>query len=236
MAADAWATVWRALAACALLLAASAHPTPATQQQEVGMSDRDPLAQLIEPINADVARMVRDPATTVERLDTPFLLQGLIFRVDWRGPYKPVTLTIGYARRDNFTVLLPLNHEGFQELVARAGVALDTDENRVALAVTELETTRRFDETFVVLRSFRDLRLMTNPTPADEQRFRALKQQYGPLIELPRTGGNGPWTLPIYVLSRDELCLFTVMLDAAGSSTIAKTVLEADTPLLPAAS
>ena len=226
----------RVLAVCALLLAASTHPAPATQQQEVGMSDRNPLAQLIEPINADVARMIRDPATRVERLDTPFLLQGLIFRVDWRGPYKPVTLTIGYARRDNLTVLLPLNHEGFQELVARAGVALDTDENRVSLAVTELETTRRFDETFVALRSFRDLRLMANPTPADEQRFRAIEQQYGPLIELPRTAGNGPWTLPIYVLSRDELCLFTVTLDAAGGSTIAKTVLEADTPLLPAAS
>ncbi len=52
--------------------------------------------------------------------------------------------------------------------MARAGVTLDSDEQRVALAVTELETTRRFDETFVVLRSFDDLRLMANPTPEDE--------------------------------------------------------------------
>ena len=56
------------------------------------------------------------------------------------------------------------------------------------------------------------------------------------LIHLPRTEGDGPWKMPIYVLSRNDLCLFTVTLDVAGGTAIVKTVLEAHTPLLPATS
>jgi hypothetical protein len=233
MATDAgmWA---RMLAACALLLAVGAHSAQIAAQQEVTMSDRNPLAQLVEPINAEVARLIRDQATTIQRLDTPFLRHGLIFRIDWYGPHKPVSVTIGYARPDNFTVLLPTNTAGFRELMAKAGVVLDSDEQRVAFAVTELETTRRFDETFMVLRSFEDLRLMANPTEHDQHRFRAISQKYGPVIHLPRTEGDGPWKMPIYVLSRNDLCLFTITLDTLGNSTITKQVLEANTPLLPA--
>ena len=98
------------------------------------MSDRDPLAQLVEPINAEVARMIRDPATTVGTPATRrSCCDGLIFRIEWRGPYKPVTLTIGYARQDNFTVLLPTNTAGFQELVAEGRRDAGSDEQRVAL-------------------------------------------------------------------------------------------------------
>ena len=198
------------------------------------MSDRDPLAQLVEPINAEVARLIRDPASTVQRLDTPFLRHGLIFRIDWYGRHKPVSVTIGYARRDNFTVLLPTNTAGFHELVAKADVMLDSDEQRVAFAVTELETTRRFDETLLVLRSFENLRVLANPTAQDQQRFDEIRQKYEPVIHLPRTDGGGPWKMPIYVLSRNDLCLFTVTLDASGNSTVVRQVLEANVPLLPA--
>ncbi len=234
-------TISRMVTALALISAglslsvARASAAPSALQQEASMSDRLPLAQLVEPINAEFAWMIRDPDSKIHRLNTPFLLQGLIFRVDWYGPHKPFSLTIGYARQDNFVVLLPANTTGFHELVAKAGLVLDTDEQRVAFAVTELETTRRFDETFLVAQSFGDLRLLPNPTPEEEQRFRAIRQKYEPLIHLPQTAGNGPWAMPFYVLSRNDLCLFTVMLDAAGNSTVVKTVLEADTPLRPAA-
>ena len=36
--------------------------------------------------------LIRDPQTTVRRLNTPFLIDGLIFQVDWHGPY-----TAGHA-------------------------------------------------------------------------------------------------------------------------------------------
>ena len=225
---------WWILGACALLVAVRTYSADTALQQEAKMRDRDPLAQLVEPINSEVARLIRDPATTIERLSTPFLRNGLIFRAEWHGPYKPVGLTIGYAKQDNFTVLLPLNTAGFQELVAKAGVVLDSNEQRVAFAVTELETTRCFDETFVVLRSFDEVRLMANPAAQDETRFRAIREKYEPMVHMPRADGAGPWEIPIYALSRNDLCLFTITLDALGNSKITKQILEANTPLLPA--
>jgi hypothetical protein len=216
--------------------ATAADPATLLPKQEVVMSDRIPLAQLVEPLNAELARIIRDKDTEVHRLDTPFLLQGLIFRVDWYGPNTPFSMTVGYARRDNHVVLLAANKPGFDELVAKAVLTLDSEEQRIALAVTELEVTRRFEETFVVLRSFGDLRPVPTPTAEEEERIRAIRRKYEPLIQLPRAAGNGPWTMPIYVLSQDELCLFTVTLDVAGGTTIVKTVLEAHTPLLPATS
>lgn len=230
----------RMVAAWALLsldmgvLATAADPAPFLLLHEVVMSDRIPLAQLVEPLNAEVARIIRDKDTEVHRLDTPFLLQGLIFRVDWYGASTPFSMTIGYARPDNYVVLLPANKAGFDELVAKAVLVLDREEQRIAFAVTQLEATRRFDETFVVLRSFGDLRPVPDPTSEEEERFRAIRRKYEPLIRLPRATGDGPWAMPIYVLWRNDLCLFTVTLDPAGDSTVTKEVLEAGAPILPA--
>ena len=61
---------------------------------------------------------------------------------------------------------------------------------------------------------------MPTPTSEEQERFRAIRRKYGPLIRLPRAGGDGPWTMPIYVLWRNDLCLFTVTLDPAGTSTV----------------
>ena len=40
--------------------------------------------------------------------------------------------------------------------------------------------------------------------------------------------------MPIYVLWRNDLCLFTVTLDPVGKSTVTNKVVEANTPILPA--
>ena len=52
------AGMWtRMLAACVLVMAAGAHSAQTAPQQEATMSDRNSLAQLVEPINAEVARL-----------------------------------------------------------------------------------------------------------------------------------------------------------------------------------
>ena len=65
-------------------LPASAAPAP-TSFQERQMDDKEPLANLVEPVNAEQARLIRDPRTTVTRLPTPFLRNGLIFRLTGAG-------------------------------------------------------------------------------------------------------------------------------------------------------
>jgi hypothetical protein len=199
------------------------------------MDDRTPLARLLEAEHPEVARLIRDPATTVTRLPTPFLRDGLIFRIEWFGPHRPVTLTAGWARPGGgLTVLLAANPDGFDALAKRAGVALETEAQRVAYAVTRLEVTRRFDETFKVLHGFDDLRPMANPDPPQAARLRALAAEWPPRIEPPRSApAESGWIVPVYVLSRNDLCLFTVAIRHDGTAAVTKSMLEADTPLLP---
>jgi hypothetical protein len=203
------------------------------QYQERVMDDRGNLARLVEPLDGEAARLIRDPKSTVTRMATPFLRDGFIFVVIYHGRYKPVGFTIGYARPGNFTVLLPVNLAGFNELVTKAGVSLETNALRLSYAIAELEATRSFSETFRVIRRFDDLRLSPSPTAEEEKRFREIKEKYEHRIALPETSENGPWELPIYVLSRNDLCLFTVTINPDGTSKVSKTVLEANTPMLP---
>jgi hypothetical protein len=202
-------------------------------QQETAMDDRENLARLVGPLDAESALQIRHPNTTVERMATPFLRNGLIFLVTYNGPYKPIGFTVGYARAGNFTVLLPANPAGFNELVAKAGASLETNALRVSYAVAELESTRRFNEVFMVLRTFADLRLVPSPTPEEQLRFHEIKAKYEHRIGLPQTSGNGPWELPVYVLSQHDLCLFTVTINPDATSKVSKAVLEENTPWLP---
>jgi hypothetical protein len=214
------------------LLALAAGPASAAVQWENPMNDRTSLTQLLGPLSTEAARMVADAKTTVSRVPTPFLRHGLIFRVDHKLPQRPVVFTVGYARQNNLVVLLANNPKGFQDLVAKAGALVDSHELRLAYALAALETTRRFDQTFAVLHDFSDLRPMANPDPAQQARLQQLRARYQSQITLPPPGGEAPWTMPVFVLQRNDLCLFTVTIAIDGSSSVTRNVLEADTPLL----
>ena len=224
----------RRVAATALLAAWAGGSPAAAAQRETQMNDRTSLATLLDPVQPEAARIVRDERTTIRRVPAPFLRQGLIFRADHELPQRPITFTVGYARPSNFIVLLADNQEGFQSLVAQAGAAIETHEQRLAYAITWLETTRRFDQIFVVLKSFADLRPMADPNAGQRQSLQALRGKYENLIGLPVPGGSPPWTLPIYALQRNDLALFTVTIRGDGTGSVTRAVLEANTPLLPA--
>jgi hypothetical protein len=196
--------------------------------------DKEVLAGLVEPVDPQAARLIGDPRTEVERLETPFLVQGRIFRVVHNGPYRPIGFTVGYAQPENWVVLLPTNVAGFEELAARAGAKLDSDALRQAYAITLLETTRSFARPFKVLRRWADLKPLPVLTPAQEERLAALRTRYEPQIVLTETRGAGPWRIPLFVLSGYDLELRTVTLRPDGRVAVANSVLETETPLLPA--
>jgi hypothetical protein len=203
-------------------------------QEATLMSDNEVLARLVEPIDPHAARLIGDPRTEVERLETPFLVQGRIFRVVHNGPYRPIGFTVGYAQFANWVVLLSVNVGGFEELAARAGVKLDSDALRQAYAITLLETTRSFERPFKVLRRWADVRPFPVLAPAQEERLATLRARYEPQIALTETRGAGPWRIPLFVLSGYDLELHTVTLRPDGRVAVATRVLETETPLLPA--
>ena len=198
------------------------------------MSDREPLATLVEPVNANQAQLIRDPRTTVTRLATPFLQGGLIFRFDWRGPYKIVSGTIGYARQNNAIYFLAASPENFDRLIAAANVVIETDEQRLSYALTRLEVTRRFDETYRILNWFDDMELLPDAPAEAQARDREMRTRYAPRIAPPHVEADGSgWRVRVFVLAGDDLCLDTVMIARDGTSRVERTVLEAHTLMLP---
>lgn len=198
------------------------------------MDDKEPLANLVEPVNAEQARLIRDPRTTVTRLPTPFLRNGLIFQFDWRGPYKIVSGTIGYTRQNNAIYFLAASPENFDRLIAVANVAIETDEQRLSYALTRLEVTRRFDETYQILNRYDDMALLPDAPPEAQARARDMRTKYADRIVPARVEADGPgWRVPVFVLAEDNLCLDTVLIARDGTSRVERTVLEPHSLMLP---
>src|SRR5215472_17925638 len=63
---------------------AAGHPQ-LLAHQETMMDDRANLARLVEPLDAEAARLIRDAHTKIKRMTTPFLRDGLIFLVIYEG-------------------------------------------------------------------------------------------------------------------------------------------------------
>lgn len=198
------------------------------------MDDKVPLAALVEPVNANQAQLIRDPRTTVTRLPTPFLRNGLIFRFDWWGPYKIVAGTIGYTRHNNAIYFLAGSAENFDRLIANATVLIDTDEQRLAYALTRLEATRSFARPYLVLERFDDMKLVPDAPPEAQARAREMRTRYANRIVPPRVESDGSgWRIPVFVLAGDDLCLNTVLIARDGTSRVERTVLEARTFMVP---
>jgi hypothetical protein len=218
----------------AVLLFAALLAPAAAPFKESTMDDKEPLAALVEPVDANQARLIRDPRTTVTRLPTSFLRDALIFRFDWWGPYKIVAGTIGYTRHDNAIYFLAGSAENFDRLIANARVMIDTDEQRLSYAMTRLEATRSFARTYLVLERFEDMKLLPDAPPEAQARARDMRTRYAPLITPPHVEADGPgWRVSVFVLSEDNLCLDTVLIARDGTSRVERTVLEAHTLMLP---
>jgi len=217
-----------------LLLAALLLSAAPAWCEESTMDDKEPLAALVEPINVEQARLIRDPHTTVTRLPTPFLRNGLIFQFDWRGPYKIVSGTIGYTRQNNAIYFLAASPNNFDQLIANASLTIDTDEQRLSYAVTRLAVTRRFDETYRILDKFDDLTLLPDAAPEAQARAREMRARYSTRIVPPHVEADGSgWRVPVFVLVGDDLCLDTVIIARDGTSRVERVVLEAHTLMLP---
>jgi hypothetical protein len=193
------------------------------------MIEPETLAKRVEPLEPAYARMLRAHGTKITAYATPFLRRGEIYQVLYRGPYGPAVFTVGCVGPD-FTVLLPLNPEGFWQLVARGGLVLDTTEKRTRYVVTFLETTRNFARRFQLLNRFDDIPKLPNPTPAEAERYQELRKKYAPVIHALELSGQPPWKGTAFALQRQDLVSIDVQLTPDGKVETTTNILEKDFP------
>ena len=212
---------WSVLAA-AYLVAAGLHA------QECGRIDKDALAQRLGAGNEVLASVLKANAVEVQKLPTPFLRRGAIYRVQANLPTHPAVYHIGCTA--SATVVLGGNPTGFVELARQAGLTLDHPDARSRYAAVFLETTLVAPDTVQVVRSFDDLLRLPNPAPAEVLRLEAVRRRYQ-AGWAPTSGSGPPWTVRVYGVRRRDLIEFDVTITATGEIGVTERAVERDLPI-----
>ena len=197
------------------------------------MDDKEPLAALVEPADANQARLIRDPRTTVTQLPTSFLRDALSSNstggsVQDRGRNDRLHAArqCGLLSGGECGELRPPDRQ-------RKG----HDRHQRAAAILCIDAARG------------DAKLCPNIScPGAVRRYETAagrstggagtraRHAYAlcPLIMPPHVEADGPgWRVSVFVLSEDNLCLDTVLIARDGTSRVERTVLEAHTLMLP---
>ena len=193
------------------------------------MIERKELAALVEPLNADLAGMIRADMTDIDQVPTPFLVHGAIYRVTHLLPTRPVVFTVGCS--GSTAVLLPSAPDAFLHIAQTAGLRLDDDVTRIAYGVTFLETTRSFGERFQILHSVDQIIPRRGLDALQQERFESIVHDYRDVIAPPAISGNDPWVVTVFAAHGQALERITLELDTHGLVQSTAQVLELDLPI-----
>jgi hypothetical protein len=194
------------------------------------MADSITLAKRMAPLLPPFAEQMRSVPTKITPYQTDCLKQGVIYHSACNGKYGPSLMTVGLAE-PNFTVLLAENPDGFYQLAAKVGLVLDTPERRNRYVWTFLDTTKSMSVRTQFLTKFPELRRTPETTPEDLERFQALKDKFGSVVQKLNLSAQEPWKGKAFALVLWDLVQYEVTLTPTGQITIAKTVLEKEMPL-----
>ncbi len=193
--------------------------------------DNESLAQRVEPVYPDLARMLRQKPTKTYRFHTPFFHHGAIYTVVyWTGRHA-VVFTVGLGG-DEFTAMLAKQPENFFQLATHAGLMLDSDASRIAYVEAFLEATRNQNERLAVLDNFNEIKLLNNPRPEQAERYKALQEKYGSMIQPPEISQDGgSWLVRLFALHGQNLVLMKAQLSPNGRIETEEAVAEKDLPI-----
>lgn len=190
--------------------------------------DKAKLAQKIETVSKELADITRSERSKIEQIDTPFLKNGLIFRIIHLGEYRPMGFTVGVAEPE-FTVLLPLNPKGFSDLMEKGGFTeLHSSESHLQYALVFLETTGSFSENFRIIEKFEDIELIPKPTEDEEKRYGELNDKYSSIIKAPKISDN---IVTVYAIKQRNLVKITINVSSAGEIEKLESVMEENLPI-----
>jgi len=198
-------------------------------KEKLVIMDKETLAKRVETISEELGGIVRSDATTVEKIETPFLRNGAIYRVAHLGKYRPMGFTVGIAEPD-FTVLLPLNPKGFMELKEKAQIELsDSADERLKYVISFLEATRSFSQKFQILHKFDDIDLIPKPSDEEMEGYEKLKGKYVKLIEPPHFADDSK--VVVFAIKQQSLVKIEGAVASNGDIKTSEDVLEPKLPI-----
>ncbi len=208
---------------------ASVKILPATDkradQEKVNVSDeKELLAKRFERDDPDTAALIMAADSTVERIATPFLNNGRIYKISKFAPSRAIIVYVGLDPKD-FQVKLNANEDGYFELAERAGLNITKNENRISYVTTFLETVESKNKRLRVIESVDDIERRPNLDQQKQEEFEAFREKYGKVIKAPETKGDA---VELFAVKGQDLVKATATISVAGKIALQETVLEQD--------
>ena len=193
------------------------------------MSDTALLAKRVETLDPEFAkRMLKEP-TTITPYAADFFKNGAVTHVACNGRYGPVQMNVGVA--GDFVVSLLGDPAAYFRLAAKAGLQLDTAARRDAYVRVFLEATKDLSRRTQFLDAFPDYRKTDQTTPAETERYNAIKKALGPIVKPLALSPTAPFKGKAFALVNWDLTEYQVALAADGKITVAVQALEKNMPL-----
>lgn len=200
------------------------------KEEMTAVADKQLLAKRVEPLGKEVADLLRDPETAVEEFKTPFFVHGAVYQVTNPAPHHPIVFTFGVAL-PNYSVMLPMNPDGFFELASRAGVNVSSDDDRLLYGRIFLLATRDFRKRFQIVRDVSEIELIPHATDDEKKRHQELTERFKTRLHRPSLTEPGSQTAVFYALIDQGLVEIKLKIADDGAIQRSDTLLAGDLPI-----
>ncbi len=205
---------------------AKTQPDIKADQEKPNVSDeKELLAKRFERDDPDTAALLRAPETKIERVATPFLKNGRIYRVSKFAPTRPIVLFVGLDDKD-FAVKLNANEAGYFELADKAGLNIQNNESRVAYVLVFLETVVKKNKRLQILESASQIKERPNLDAKKKKEFQEFLAKYESTVKPPKSGDGG--IVDIFAVKEQDLVKLSATVSVGGKIDIKETILEKD--------
>lgn len=195
-------------------------------QEKSNVSDeKELLAKRFEQNDPDTAALIRAPESTIERISTPFLKNGRIYKVSKFAPTRPINLFVGLDDKD-FAVKLNANESGYFELADKAGLNMTNAENRIAYVLVFLKTVVKKNRRLEVLDSVSQIKERPNLDAEKQKEFQAFIMQFESVVKPPKSIDGG--IVELFAVKDQDLVKMSAAVSVGGKIEIKETVLEKD--------
>jgi len=200
-------------------------PSPGFPQSREKKMDKETLAERVEPLDATVSQVIRAENSQIQDMATPFLRDGIIYKVSKFAPTRPIIIFVGVVEND-YTALIGGDAEKYFEFVKKAKVALDNDELRKAYILNFLEVTKSGSKRLQILESVADIKMRPNLNESQKKEFDEFQEKYKSVIKPLKKSEEGIYK--VFAVKKQDLVRIDLTIKQDGIIEKQETVLESD--------
>jgi len=198
--------------------------TVITEKKKVS-DEKETLAKRFDRADPDTAAIIRSDETEVTDISAPFLRSGRVYRLQKFSKTRPIVIYVGIDEKE-FSTVLSGNQDGFVQLLANAGVKMDSPDLRIAVSKAYLETTKSSDERLQVVSDVQEISPRPNLDEKQKKDFEAFIAKYAKIVAAPKCGDAVPYECIVFAVHDQDLAEIELKLFPDGKIQRKEALLE----------